>query len=82
MKERLLTAREAADFLRVHLVTLYSWVSEGKVPSIKLGRKRLFDPAELERWLETQTVRERGPGPRLADRRRRKNAARPQGEQP
>jgi len=80
MKERLLTAREAADLLRIHLVTLYSWVSEGKIPSIKLGRKRLFDPAELKRWLETQTVRERGPGPSLGDRRRRQNQARPRGE--
>ena len=48
---RLLTVKEAADFLRVHPVTLYSWVSQGRIPSIKMGRKRLFDRRELEKWL-------------------------------
>jgi len=51
----LLTAGEAARFLRIHLVTLYSWASEGRVPSIKLGRKRLFSRKELHRWLEKNT---------------------------
>ena len=50
--ERLLTAAETAHLLRIHLVTLYSWVREGRIPSIKLGRKRLFDKRELQAWLE------------------------------
>ena len=52
--ECLLTAAETAQLLRIHLVTLYSWVREGRIPSIKLGRKRLFDKRELQAWLEAR----------------------------
>ncbi len=41
---RLLTVRETAALLRIHPTTLYEWVSAARIPSIKLGRKRLFDP--------------------------------------
>ena len=66
---RLLTANEAAQILRIHLVTLYSWVSEGRIPSIKLGRKRLFDESALRKWITHQsepviTELERRPGRR------------------
>lgn len=53
--ERLLTASEAAQILRIHLVTLYSWVSEGRLPSIKMGRKRLFDARTLRKWISQQS---------------------------
>ena len=56
---RLLTVNEAAQALRVHPVTLYEWVSAGRIPSIKLGRKRLFDPRALQRWLAQQAEPER-----------------------
>ena len=49
----LLTANEASRFLRIHLVTLYTWAIEGRIPSIKLGRRRLFSRQALDRWLET-----------------------------
>ncbi len=52
---RLLTVSETAQLLRIHPVTLYEWVSAGRIPSLKLGRKRLFDPRELQRWLAEQT---------------------------
>ncbi len=58
---RLLTARETSELLRVHLVTLYSWVREGRIPSLRLGRKRLFDPEAVRRWLETHRDPEREP---------------------
>ena len=52
--EDLLTAAETAQLLRIHVVTLYSWVREGRIPSIKLGRKRLFAKRELQAWLQEQ----------------------------
>lgn len=67
MTSRLLTASEAAELLRIHLVTLYSWVSEGRIPSVKLGRKRLFDSRELERWIEQHTVLEQQPMPTIEE---------------
>ena len=56
---RLLTVTEAAEFLRIHPITLYSWVSQGRIPSIKMGRKRLFDRKELEKWLQNKKVPEK-----------------------
>ena len=55
---RLLTAKEAAAYLRVHLRTIYEWVAKGMIPSVKLGRKRLFDRKALDRWIDSQAVPE------------------------
>jgi len=73
--DRLLTAIEVAGLLRIHLVTVYAWCAEGRLPSIKLGRKRLFDRRELERWIANQTTPEREAGAHLAGGRRRRGAA-------
>jgi len=56
----LLTANEASRFLRIHLVTLYSWASDGRIPSIKLGRRRLFSRREIDHWLERNAHPESG----------------------
>ena len=57
---RLLTARDVAGLLRIHLVTVYSMAAEGRIPSVRIGRRRLFDPREISRLLEThaEPVRE------------------------
>jgi excisionase family DNA binding protein len=49
----LLTAREAAEYLRLSRRTLYAHVAEGSVPVLRLSpRSRLlFDPYELRAWL-------------------------------
>ena len=31
--------------------TLHRWVSEGRIPSYKLGRLRRFDPREVAAWI-------------------------------
>lgn len=56
---KLLTLGEAAQLLRVSPRTLEAWVRCGtpQVPSLRVGRRVLFDHRELERWLKTQTVR-------------------------
>jgi len=30
--------------------TLYNWVSKGKIPYIKIGKRVLFPAREIERW--------------------------------
>lgn len=39
--DAILTAREAAEALRVPLRTMYDLIERGEVPAIKLGRRRL-----------------------------------------
>lgn len=65
MVPRLLTIQELSEWLKIPRGTLYNWVSEGRIPRVKLGGKLRFDPREIERWLEANTIRERGPLPGL-----------------
>lgn len=52
--EKLLTPPEAAALLQVHPVTLRKWAREGRVPSIKLGRKVAFRASDLDLWVRSQ----------------------------
>ncbi len=36
--------------------TLYNWVSQGKLPYVKLGRSLRFDVLEIERYREHSTI--------------------------
>jgi excisionase family DNA binding protein len=49
--EPLLSAAQAAPLLSIHSVTLLRWAREGKVPSIRLGRRVAFRTSQLEKWL-------------------------------
>jgi excisionase family DNA binding protein len=42
---------EAAEYLRVGLSYLAELTASGEVPSLKLGRRRLYRRADLDRWL-------------------------------
>ena len=37
--QKLLTAKEASQILRVHPNTLYRWMRSGRVPAVKIGEK-------------------------------------------
>ena len=57
MKDRFLTTREAADFLGLSLSTLYTWVSEKRIPFHRLGRALRFRLTELEDWLDENAIK-------------------------
>lgn len=46
-----LTAREAATYLRLALPTFYRYLWEGKIPSSKIGGRYRFKKSLLDRWL-------------------------------
>lgn len=55
--EKLINIDEACDILRVSKKTIYRWRKNRGFPDpIIKGRKSLFDPAEVSRWLEYQKV--------------------------
>lgn len=58
MLAKLLNAHEVATLLGLHKVTIYDWVSQRRIPFVKVGGRTMFDPREIERWLEGSTVRE------------------------
>lgn len=52
----LLTIQQAAQVTGISVPTLYKWVTQRKIPHIKLGRLVKFDPRKLDEWIKQQTV--------------------------
>lgn len=52
MKTRLLSVEDAATYLGVRKSTIYSWAWRRKIPSVKMGRRLLFDREDLDRIIE------------------------------
>jgi hypothetical protein len=50
VNERLLSAREAAESLGMS----ESWLHGSTVPHVKLGRRKLYRPSDLRRYVEAR----------------------------
>jgi len=52
---------QAAAFLGIPASTLHTWAWQGRVPCVRLGRRRFFRRKDLERWVDNhlQPVRNR-----------------------
>jgi excisionase family DNA binding protein len=48
---QLLTAGEAAKYLRLHVKSVYRLAKQGKIPSRKVGGTWRFHREAIERWL-------------------------------
>ena len=51
-KDEVLTAEEAAEYLRMALSTLYRTMREGKIPCFKVGNLWRFKRSVLDQWME------------------------------
>jgi excisionase family DNA binding protein len=47
----LLTAKEAAAELRIHIDTLYGYVGRGLISYVPMGRKIMFRPEAIQEFL-------------------------------
>jgi excisionase family DNA binding protein len=57
--EGLLNNTEAAKLLNISPFSLRGKVSRKEVPHIKVGRRTLFSPADLQAWIEANKVQPR-----------------------
>jgi excisionase family DNA binding protein len=57
---RLLTVKQAAQYLAVSVSTLYGWVWQHRIPFVKMGRSLRFDLTELEQFIDSNRVPPRG----------------------
>lgn len=55
-----LTALEAAEYLRVHINTLYRWIEEGKLAGYRPGDKWLFKKEDLDSFIEASKTQKVG----------------------
>ncbi len=56
-KRRLVNIKEAATYIGLKVSTLYGWVSEKKIPHVKIGDRVLFDIADLDAFIEKSKVK-------------------------
>jgi excisionase family DNA binding protein len=56
---RLITAKEASQYLSLSTDTVYRMAALKKLPYLKIGDRVLFDVKALERWIEKHTIREK-----------------------
>lgn len=58
LDRRLIDVKEAAKLLNISVHTVYSWVSQRRIPFVKLGRRTEFDIKDLEDWIEKNKTSE------------------------
>jgi excisionase family DNA binding protein len=51
-EKRLISVEDAAKYFGVQKSTIYSWAWRRKIPSVKMGRRLLFDREDLDRVIE------------------------------
>jgi excisionase family DNA binding protein len=62
--EKLLSAQQVADYLGIHVKTLYRQIRENTIALnfVQLGRLIAFRPAAVEKYIETHEIRRDGLG--------------------
>jgi len=53
--DQLMTIKEVADFLRISTISAYSWVRDGKLPAIRIGKEWRVRSRDLDEWLEVRS---------------------------
>lgn len=57
MTKRLLTVKEAAEYLQVKEGTLYQWAWRKSIPfAVKVGALLRFDLVKIEKWLDENRI--------------------------
>ncbi len=56
---RLITAKEAGQYLSLSTDTIYQMASMKKLPYLKIGSRVLFDRKALDLWIEKHLIKEK-----------------------
>ena len=48
MNKRYCSIKEVSEYTSIPAKTLYEWASQGRIPSIKIGRRVLFDLHDID----------------------------------
>lgn len=52
MQSEIMTAKEAAAYLQLHLVTIYRLLKKNQIPAAKIGGLWRFHKSVLDAWVE------------------------------
>jgi excisionase family DNA binding protein len=56
IQKRLLNAEELSQMIDVRRDTLYRWVSQRRIPYVKIGRSTKFDIVSINEWIKKASV--------------------------
>jgi len=48
----IMTARQVADYLHLHIYTVHKYARQGKIPAFKIGADWRFHRKYIERWIK------------------------------
>lgn len=51
-KKEILTAKEVAEYLKLHIFTVHKLAREGKIPAFKIGMDWRFQKKAIDRWIK------------------------------
>ena len=51
-QKEILTAKDVAEYLCVHPLTVHKYAREGKIPAFKIGTDWRFHKKYIERWIK------------------------------
>jgi excisionase family DNA binding protein len=54
--EELLTTKEVASGIGIHVETLYLWVKQNRISYVPIGQKIMFRPAAVQEYLNKLEV--------------------------
>ena len=53
IKKRYANIKEVSEYTSLPVKTLYEWASQGRIPSIKFGRRVIFDLEDIDMILNS-----------------------------
>jgi len=57
-QKRLIDINELSRYLDIKVHTIYTWVSQKRIPYVKCGRLTKFDLHIINEWIKQNSVRE------------------------
>ena len=57
---QLLNKKQLAEYLGLSVFTIDTWVSQKRLPHVKMGRRVAFRLRDIERWIDEHTIRPEG----------------------
>ncbi len=59
MNKRLININELSEYVGLSTSTIYSWVSQRRIPYVKCGRLTKFDLERINDWIKEGSVEEK-----------------------
>ena len=54
--KEIMTAKEVAEYLHIHPLTVHKYAREGKIPAFKIGTDWRFHKKYIERWIREKSA--------------------------